>query len=106
MSRHLPLNLGESLPPGLQQKFDAAISQIRLNKGAVIALSAGVDSSLVALLAHKALGYRVVSVTGVSVSIPPYYHEITMDTTKHSSIKHMFVLPDQLLQHDITSVNS
>src|SRR2546430_16187557 len=50
MCGHVPLNLGESLPQDLQQKFDAAVSQIRLSKGAVVALSAGVDSSLVALL--------------------------------------------------------
>src|SRR3989442_9699886 len=36
---HVPPNLGESLPQNLQQKFDAAVSQLRLSKGAIVALS-------------------------------------------------------------------
>src|SRR2546430_17008226 len=87
MSRHLPLNLGESLPQGLQQKFDAAISQIRLNKGAVLALSAGVDSSLVALLAYKPLGDHAIAATGVSESPLPHELEIPKETGKATEIK-------------------
>ena len=97
------LNLAESLPPGLQQKFGAAISQIRLNKGAVIALSAGVDSSLVALLAHKALGDRVVAVTGVSESLPPHELEIAKETAKAIGIKHLVVQTDELQNPEYTS---
>ena len=103
MARHLPLKLEESLPHGLQQKFDAAISQIRLNKGAVIALSAGVDSSLVALLAHKALGDRVVAVTGVSESLPPHELEIAKETAKAIGIKHLVVQTDELQNPEYTS---
>jgi len=103
MSRHLPLNLGESLPQGLQQKFDAAISQIRLNKGAVIALSAGVDSSLVALLAYKALGDHAVAVTGVSESLPPHELEIAKETANAIGIKHVVVQTDELQNPEYTS---
>src|SRR5436853_5774127 len=103
MSRHLPLNLEESLQPGLQQKFDAAISQIRLSKEAVVALSAGVDSSLVALLAHKALGDRVVAVTGVSESLPPHELEIAKETAKAIGIKHLVVQTDELQNPEYTS---
>ena len=103
MARHLPLKLEESLPHGLQQKFDAAVSQIRLNKGAVIALSAGVDSSLVALLAHKALGDRVVAVTGVSESLPPHELEIAKETAKAIGIKHLVVQTDELQNPEYTS---
>src|SRR5438093_13164721 len=103
MSHHLPLNMGESLPPGLQQKFDAAISQILVNKGAVSALSAGVDSSLVALLAHKALGDHAVAVTGVSESLPPHELEIAKETAKEIGIKHLVVQTDELQNPDYTS---
>src|SRR5207247_3152442 len=103
MSRHLSPNLGESLPPGLQQKFDAAISQIRLNKGAVIALSAGVDSSLVALLAYKALGDHAVAVTGVSESLPPHELEIAKETANAIGIKHVVVQTDELQNPEYTS---
>ena len=89
MSSNLLTKLVESLSRNLQQKFDAAVSQIRLSKGAVVALSAGVDSSLVALLAHKALGDHAVAVTGVSESLPPHELEIAKETAKEIGIKHM-----------------
>src|SRR5690348_4979246 len=94
--RHDPTNLGESLPQDLQHKFDTAVSQIRLNNGAVVALSAGVDSSLVALLAHKALGDRAVAVTGISESLPPRELEIAKETANAIGIKHVVVRTDEL----------
>ena len=103
MSRNLPSNLVESLPGNLQQKFDAAVSQIRLSKGAVVALSAGVDSSLVALLAHKALGDQAVAVTGVSESLPPNELEVARETAKQIGIKHMVVQTHELLNPEYAS---
>ena len=96
MFSHLDTNLGESLPQNLQQKFDHAVSQIRLNKGAVVALSAGVDSSLVALLAHKALGNHAVAVTGVSESLPSRELEVAEETAKAIGIKHLVVQTKEL----------
>jgi len=96
MSGNLLTKLVESLPRNLQQKFDAAVSQIRLSKGAVVALSAGVDSSLVALLAHKALGDHAVAVTGVSESLPPHELEIAKETAKEIGIEHLVVQTDEL----------
>ncbi|TMI58710.1 TIGR00268 family protein, partial [Candidatus Bathyarchaeota archaeon] len=46
----------------LQVKMEKVIHIISQFNGAVVALSAGVDSSLVAALARKALGDRVVAV--------------------------------------------
>jgi uncharacterized protein len=103
MSRHVPLNLGESLPQNLQQKSDAVISEIRLSKGAVVALSAGVDSSLVALLAYKALGDHAVAVTGVSESLPPHELEIAKETAKSIGIEHLVVQTDELQNPEYTS---
>src|SRR3989441_7720308 len=103
MSRHVPLNLGESLPQNLQQKSDAVISQIRLSKGAVVALSAGVDSSLVALLAYKALGDHAVAVTGVSESLPPHELEIAKETAKEIGIKHVVVQTNEVQNPEYTS---
>src|SRR2546428_6593311 len=104
MCGHVPLNLGESLPQDLQRKFDAAVSQIRLSKGAVVALSAGVDSSLVALLAYKALGDHAVAVTGVSESLPPHELEIGQERAKAIGIKHFVVRTDEL-QHPLAKWN-
>jgi uncharacterized protein len=95
--------LVESLPRDLQQKFDAAVSQIRLSKGAVVALSAGVDSSLVALLAHKALGDHAVAVTGISESLPPRELEIAKETAKEIGIKHLVVQTYELQNPEYAS---
>jgi len=103
MCSRVPLNLGESLPQDLQRKFDAAVSQIRLSKGAVVALSAGVDSSLVALLAREALGDHAVAVTGVSESLPPHELEIAKETAKAIGIKHLVVQTDELQNPEYTS---
>lgn len=93
----------ESLPQSLRQKFDTAIAQIRLSKGAVVALSAGVDSSLVALLAYKALGDRAVAVTGVSESLPPRELEVAEETARAIGIKHLTVQTDELQNPQYTS---
>jgi uncharacterized protein len=103
MSGNLLTKLVESLPRNLQQKFDAAVSQIRLSKGAVVALSAGVDSSLVALLAHKALGDHAVAVTGVSESLPPHELEIAKETAKEIGIEHLVVQTDELQNPEYAS---
>ena len=103
MSNSLPTKLVESLPQDLQQKFDVAVSQIRLSKGAVVALSAGVDSSLVALLAHKALGDRAVAVTGVSESLPPRELEVARKTAKEIGIKHLVVQTYELQNPEYAS---
>jgi uncharacterized protein len=103
MPSNIPTKLVESLPRDLQQKFDAAVSQIRLGKGAVVALSAGVDSSLVALLAHKALGDHAVAVTGISESLPPHELEIAKETAKEIGIKHLVVQTDELQNPEYAS---
>jgi uncharacterized protein len=103
MSSHIRRNLGELLRRDLQQKFDSAISRIRLSKGAVVALSAGVDSSLVALVARMALGDRAVAVTGVSESLPPHELEIAKETAKEIGIKHLVVQTDELQNPEYTS---
>jgi pyridinium-3,5-biscarboxylic acid mononucleotide sulfurtransferase len=103
MSSNLRTNLAESLRRDLQQKFDAAVSQIQLSEGAVVALSAGVDSSLVALLAYKALGDHAVAVTGVSESLPQHELEIAKETAKAIGIKHLVVQTDELQNPDYAS---
>jgi uncharacterized protein len=74
-----------------------------LSKGAVVALSAGVDSSLVALLAHKALGDHAVAVTGVSESLPPHELEIAKETAKEIGIKHLVVQTGELQNPEYAS---
>ena len=72
----------------LQVKIERAIHIISQLNGAVVALSAGVDSSLVAALAYKALGNRAVAVTAVSESLAPGEIEIAKKTASHIRIRH------------------
>ena len=93
--RVLNMSLG---PPrsDLQAKVEKAIHIIKQFDGAVVALSAGVDSSLVAALARKALGDRVAAVTAVSESLAPGEIEIAEKTARHIGIRHIVVATDEV----------
>jgi len=87
----------------IQAKIDRAVSVIRRYKGAVVALSAGVDSSLVALMAHRALGEASVAVTGQSESLPPGELEVARDTAKAIGIRHILVRTGELQNPNYSS---
>jgi len=80
----------------LQTKIEKAVRIIRQLNGAVVALSAGVDSSLVATLAHQALGDRAVAVTAVSESLAIGEVEIAKKTATHIGIRHIIVTTDEV----------
>src|SRR6267143_6720957 len=86
----------ELLDPALQSKIDQAISYIQRVNGAVIALSAGVDSSLVAFFAKKALGQQTLAVTGVAESLASLELEIAIKTALAIGIQHMTVETNEL----------
>jgi pyridinium-3,5-biscarboxylic acid mononucleotide sulfurtransferase len=86
----------ELLPPQLGDKVENAITSISRHDGVVVALSAGVDSSLVALLARKALGDRSVAVTALSESLPPGELEIAENTAQSIGIRHIIVRTDEI----------
>jgi uncharacterized protein len=80
----------------LQVKIEKAVEIINQFNGAVVALSAGVDSSLVAALARQALGNRVIAVTAVSESLAPGEIEIAKRTAGHIGIRHLVVTTDEV----------
>ncbi len=82
--------------PELGDKVEKAITSISRHNGVVVALSAGVDSSLVALLARKALGDRSVAVTALSESLPPGELEIAEKTAEGIGIRHIIVRTDEV----------
>ncbi len=84
------------LSPQLGDKVEKAITSISRHNGVVVALSAGVDSSLVALLARKALGDRSVAVTALSESLPPGELEIAERTAEGIGIRHIIVRTDEI----------
>lgn len=92
--------MGANVSIEIEEKIGAVIDLIRNLKGAVVALSAGVDSSLVALLARRALGDSAVSVTGVSESLPPEELEVAKATAKEIGIRHVIVRTHELQNPD------
>jgi uncharacterized protein len=80
----------------LQVKMEKVVDIISQFNGAVVALSAGVDSSLVAALARRALGDRVVAVTALSESLAPGEMEIAQKTAKQIGIRHIIVRTDEV----------
>ena len=95
--------MSEVIPEDLSRQIDFATDMIRQFKGAVVALSAGVDSSLVALLAHRALGDRAVAVTGQSESLPPEELEVAKSTAQSIGIRHVIVTTRELENPDYSS---
>jgi uncharacterized protein len=80
----------------LDSKIEKAVTFITQFKGVVVALSAGVDSSLVAKLAQKALGDRAIAATAVSESLPPGELDIAKKTAAGIGIKHVIVRTNEL----------
>src|ERR671923_471038 len=80
----------------LLEKMDRAVSIIRKYDGAVVALSAGVDSSLVAFMARRALGERVVAVTGESESLPLEELQVARETGNAIGVRHIVVRTNEL----------
>jgi pyridinium-3,5-biscarboxylic acid mononucleotide sulfurtransferase len=93
----------EGVPEALTSKIDQATSMIRKLEGAVVALSAGVDSSLVAFLAHRALGNSAVAVTGKSESLPTEELRVAKQTAKSIGIRHLIVQTNELQKPDYYS---
>jgi uncharacterized protein len=84
-------------------KVEKAIESIGQFNGVVVALSAGVDSSLVALLSKRALGDRAVAVTAVSESLPPGEMEMARKVAAEIGIRHLIVHTDEIHNPNYTS---
>jgi pyridinium-3,5-biscarboxylic acid mononucleotide sulfurtransferase len=97
---HLDSTMSETVAETLASKINQATTLIGGSKGAIVALSAGVDSSLVALLAHRALGQSAVAVTGQSESLPPEELEVARETARSIGIRHIVVRTRELQNPD------
>ena len=80
----------------LVKKMERIKSIIAECESAVIALSGGVDSSLVCAVAHEVLSERVVAVTAVSHTYPPGEIDVAKEVAKRIGIKHMMIETGEL----------
>ena len=91
------------MPVSINFKVEKAVEIIGQFDGVIVALSAGVDSSLVAHLARRALGDRAVAVTAVSESLPQGEIEIAKKVAGEIGIRHLIVHTDEIHNPNCTS---
>jgi uncharacterized protein len=79
------------MSPELQQKADTLGDGLRSAGRLLVAFSGGVDSSYLALAAHRALGDGVLAVTAVSPSYPASHRAMAEEIVRDFGIPHRFV---------------
>lgn len=84
------------IPPELQGKEDALHENLRRAGSLLVAFSGGVDSSYLALAAHRALGDRALAVTAVSPSYPASHRSVAEAVVADFEIAHRFVDTDEM----------
>jgi pyridinium-3,5-biscarboxylic acid mononucleotide sulfurtransferase len=80
-----------SIPPETQQKETELEARLRAAGSVLVAFSGGVDSSYLALAAHRALGAGALAVTAVSPSYPASHRRIAEEVVQQFGLAHRFV---------------
>ncbi|MFC2154693.1 asparagine synthase-related protein, partial [Candidatus Altiarchaeota archaeon] len=80
----------------VDEKFDCLKKLIEEQRSVLVAFSGGVDSSLLAYVAHEVLGNNALAVTVDSKTIPGAEVESARETAKWIGVKHRVVEYDEL----------
>lgn len=78
------------------EKFEALLEELRQRETVLVALSGGVDSSVVAAAAKMALGDRALAVTAESPTLPPGELEEAKRVAAAIGIRHMVIQINEL----------
>ncbi|MEM3004173.1 MAG: ATP-dependent sacrificial sulfur transferase LarE [Candidatus Bathyarchaeia archaeon] len=79
----------------LSERMEEIIERIRSKGSVLVAMSGGVDSSLVALLSKKALGNKALSATADSPTLPPGELEEARRLAKEIGLEHIIIKVDE-----------
>lgn len=83
--------MAEPATHDVQQKRDRLQSILEDMKSVVVAFSGGVDSSYLAVEAHRTLGDRALAVTGESPSYPEYQRALALKVVEQFELPHRFI---------------
>lgn len=75
----------------LAARQDALAERLRAAGRVIVAFSGGVDSSYLALVAHRALGDGALAVTALSPSVPRRHRDLAAEVVREFGIAHRFV---------------
>ncbi len=83
-------------PMSIDNKMHSIIESLKQKGSALVAFSGGVDSSVLAVLAYRALGEKALAVTADAPTLAPGELECAKEVAKEIGIKHIVIFYDEL----------